>query len=150
MEDNLGLLLSIIVPVFNVEEYIRPCIISIFRQGLSEDCFEVIIVNDGTKDHNMEGIQDIFELHKNITVLNQENQGLSVARNNGIAMAKGEHILMPDSDDLLIENSVKPLLDLNFVHGFRQRLTTMMIKRMSHLFINLYYQYAKRAYKIKH
>jgi Glycosyltransferases involved in cell wall biogenesis len=112
MKENLGLLLSIIVPVYNVEEYIRPCIESIFRQGFDEDCFEVIIVNDGTKDHSMEVIQDIIEQHKNIIVLNQENQGLSVARNNGIAMAKGEYILMPDSDDLLIENSLNPLLEI--------------------------------------
>ena len=103
--------LSIIVPVFNVEEYIRPCMESLFLQGLDENCFEVIIVNDGTEDHSMEVIQDIIEQHKNIIVLNQENQGLSVARNNGIAMAKGEYILMPDSDDLLIENSLKPLIE---------------------------------------
>ena len=83
MEEDQNLLLSIIVPVYNVEEYIRPCMESIFQQGLDEDCFEVIIVNDGTKDHSMEVIQDIIEQHKNITVLNQENQGLSVARNNG-------------------------------------------------------------------
>lgn len=112
MKKSQNLLLSIIVPVYNVEEYIRPCIESIFRQGLDEDCFEVIIVNDGTKDHSMEVIQDIIEQHKNIVVLNQENQGLSVARNNGIAMAKGEYILMPDSDDLLIENSLNPLLEI--------------------------------------
>lgn len=111
MQEDQDLLLSIIVPVYNVEEYIRPCMESIFQQGLDEDCFEVIIVNDGTKDHSMEVIQDIIEQHKNITVLNQENQGLSVARNNGIAKAKGEYILMPDSDDLLIENSLKPLLE---------------------------------------
>lgn len=111
MEEDQNLLLSIIVPVYNVEEYIRPCMESIFQQGLDEDCFEVIIVNDGTKDHSMEVIQDIIEQHKNIIVLNQENQGLSVARNNGIAKAKGEYILMPDSDDLLIENSLKPLLE---------------------------------------
>ena len=111
MEKGQNLLLSIIVPVYNVEDYIRPCIESIFRQELDEECFEVIIVNDGTKDHSMEVIQDIIEEHKNITVLNQENQGLSIARNNGIAMAKGEYILMPDSDDLLIENSLKPLLE---------------------------------------
>lgn len=103
--------LSIIVPVYGVEKYIRPCIESIFRQGLDEDCFEVIIVNDGTKDRSMEVIKDIIEQHKNITVLNQKNQGLSVARNNGIAIAKGKYILMPDSDDLLIENSLKLLLE---------------------------------------
>ncbi len=103
--------LSIIVPVYNVEEYIRPCFESIFKQGLDEEYFEVIIVNDGTEDCSMEIIQDIIEQHKNITVINQENQGLSVARNNGIAAAKGNYILMPDSDDLLIENSLKPLLE---------------------------------------
>lgn len=104
--------LSIIVPVYNVEKYIRPCIESIFNQGLDEDCFEVIIINDGTKDKSMEMIADIISLHHNITVIHQENQGLSVVRNNGIAAAKGEYILMPDSDDLLIEHSLKPLLEI--------------------------------------
>ena len=104
--------LSIIVPVYNVEEYIRPCIESIFRQGLDDSDFEVIIVNDGTQDRSMEVIADIISQHHNITIINQENQGLSAARNNGIAVAKGEYILMPDSDDLLIENSVPSLLKL--------------------------------------
>lgn len=103
--------LSIIVPVYNVEKYIRPCIESIFKQGLDESCFEVIIVNDGSTDKSMEMITDIISQHNNIIVINQENLSLSVARNNGIALAKGEYILMPDSDDLLIENSLKPLLD---------------------------------------
>ena len=103
--------LSIIVPVYNVEKYIKPCFESIFNQGLDESDFEVIIVNDGTKDRSMEVIQDIIGQHKNITTINQENQGLSVARNNGIAIAKGNYILMPDSDDLLIDNSLKPLLE---------------------------------------
>ena len=103
--------LSIIVPVYNVEKYVRSCIESIFKQGLDEDRFEVIIVNDGTKDRSMEVIEDIIAAHTNITVINQENLSLSVARNNGIAAAKGEYILMPDSDDLLIENSLMPLLE---------------------------------------
>lgn len=104
--------LSVIVPVYNVEEYIRPCIESIFSQGLDEDDFEVVIVNDGTPDKSMEVIADIIEAHQNIRVINQENLSLSVARNNGIAAAKGEYILMPDSDDLLIENSLKALLEI--------------------------------------
>lgn len=103
--------LSIIIPVYNVEKYIRSCIESIYRQGLDEDDFEVIIINDGTEDRSMEMIQDIIKQHQNITVINQENQGLSVVRNNGITIARGEYILMPDSDDLLIENSLKPLLE---------------------------------------
>ena len=103
--------LSIIVPVYNVEKYIRPCIESIFNQSLNEDCFEVILINDGTEDKSMEMVADLICQHNNIIVINQANQGLSVARNNGIAVAKGEYILMLDSDDLLIENSVGILLN---------------------------------------
>ena len=103
--------LSIIVPVYNVEKYIRPCFESILKQGLDENEYEIIIVNDGTKDRSMEMIEDIINQHHNISVINQENQGLSVARNNAIAIAKGEYILMIDSDDLLIDNSVCFLLE---------------------------------------
>lgn len=103
--------LSIIVPVYNVEKYVRPCLESILRQGLDEKRYEIIIVNDGCTDHSMETIADIIEEHSNISVINQENLSLSVARNNGIAKAKGEYILMPDSDDLLINNSLPVLLE---------------------------------------
>ena len=103
--------LSIIIPVYNVEKYIRPCIESIFRQSLDEKRFDVIIVNDGSTDNSMGRIDDIISQHNNITIINQENQGLSIARNNGIAAAKGEYILMPDSDDLLIDNRLPKLLD---------------------------------------
>ena len=103
--------LSIIVSVYNVEKYIHACMESIFRQGMDDKVFEVIIVNDGTQDRSMEVIQDIISQHDNITVINQENLSLSVARNNGIAVAKGEYILMPDSDDLLIDNSLSILLE---------------------------------------
>lgn len=112
---NADCFLSIIVPVYNVEKYIRSCMESIFRQNLDESIFEVIIVNDGTPDHSMEMIQDIIDQHPNISVINQENLSLSVARNNGIAKAKGEYILMPDSDDLLIDNSLQPLVEAAIV-----------------------------------
>lgn len=104
--------LSIILPVYNVENYIRPCMDSIFKQRLDENVTEVIIINDGTKDRSMEMIADIINQHDNITVINQENQGLSVARNKGIATAKGKYVLMLDSDDLLIDNSLKKLLEI--------------------------------------
>ena len=103
--------LSIIVPVFNVEKYIRPCLESLLKQGLDDDCFEVIIINDGTPDKSMEVIADIIEAHQNIQVINQENQGLSIARNNGLENASGDYILFIDSDDLLIDNSIPFLLD---------------------------------------
>ena len=104
--------LSIIVPVYNVEDFILPCFESIFKQGLCDDEYEVIIVNDGSTDNSMEMIEDIISQHNNVTIINQENQSLSVARNNGIQKAKGEYIYMPDSDDVLIENSLSSLLEL--------------------------------------
>ena len=103
--------LSIIVPIYNVEGYVRQCVESIFRQGLDENDYEVIFVNDGTTDDSLGRIADIISQHSNISVMAQANQGLSVARNNGIAKAKGEYILMPDSDDLLIDGSLPLLLE---------------------------------------
>ena len=64
--------LSVIVPVYNVEKYIRPCIESIFRQGLKDDTFEIIIVNDDTPDRSMDMIDDIIQRHDNIIVINQD------------------------------------------------------------------------------
>ncbi|MBO4658033.1 MAG: glycosyltransferase [Prevotella sp.] len=102
--------LSIIVSVYKVEEYIRDYMESLFRQGLTDDIFELIIINDGTPDHSMDVVADIINAHDNIRVVNQANQGLSVALNVGLGMAKGEYILFNDPDDLLVENSVGPLL----------------------------------------
>lgn len=109
--------LSIIVPIYNVEQYVHTCLESIFRQGIDKNRFEVILVNDGTKDQSMEAIADIIADHSNITIINQENQGLSLARNNGLAIAKGEYILFVDSDDMLVENSLKPLLECAMASG---------------------------------
>ena len=103
--------LSIIIPVYNVEKYILPCLESVFRQGLDDKCYEVIIVNDGTQDKSMEVINKIICSHDNIKIINQKNQGLSVARNNGIEASTGEYLMFIDSDDLLIENSIHTLLE---------------------------------------
>ena len=103
--------LSIIVPVYKVEKYIRPCIESILNQGLNEDDYELIIVNDDTPDRSMEQISDLLEQHSNVIVINQENQGVSVARNNGLAKATGEYILFFDSDDIVINGSLRTMFD---------------------------------------
>jgi glycosyltransferase involved in cell wall biosynthesis len=102
--------LSIIVPIYNVEEYVRPCMESLFRQGLDEECFEIIAVNDGSTDNSIKVIEDLVEKHHNISIINQSNQGLSVARNTGIAKSSGTYILFVDSDDLLIDNTLSALL----------------------------------------
>ena len=108
--------LSVIIPVYNVEQYIRSCVQSIYRQGLSEEDFEVILVNDGTKDSSFDVIEDVISNHTNIIVLEQSNQGLSVARNTGLSKASGQYILFLDSDDLLIDNTLPQLLSLTNNH----------------------------------
>lgn len=103
--------LSILVPVYKVEKYIRPFFESIFRQNIPDDCYEIIVVNDGTPDRSMEVVADLLKLHDNTMVINQENQGLSVARNTALECAKGEYVLILDSDDLLVDGSLLLLLD---------------------------------------
>ncbi len=102
--------LSIIIPVYNVEKYIRPCLESVFRQGLDDNDFEVIVVNDGTPDHSMEIVASFAELHHNVNIVEQSNQGLSAARNTGLDNAKGDYIFFLDSDDILIPDTLPLLL----------------------------------------
>ena len=102
--------LSIVLPVYGVEKYIRQCVLSIIEQeeGLFGE-IELIIVNDGTKDKSIENIQDLVNDHSNITLINQANQGLSVARNKGISHAKGEYVWFVDSDDSIASIALKVL-----------------------------------------
>lgn len=103
--------LSIVVPVYNVEQYVRKCILSIINQD--DDLFktiEVIIVNDGTKDKSVEKIQDLVDQYDNITLINQENLSLSVARNNGMSHSKGDYVWFVDSDDWITTDALKVLM----------------------------------------
>lgn len=103
--------LSIVVPVYNVERFIRRCILSIINQ--KDELFkeiELIIVNDGTKDKSIEQVKDLIDEYDNITLVNQVNQGLSMARNNGMALAKGTYVWFVDSDDWISEDAVKKLM----------------------------------------
>lgn len=104
-------ILSIIIPVYNVEKYIKQCLDSIFNQHVDNNLFEVIIVNDGTKDSSM-NIISLYNFHTNLYIINQQNQGLSVARNNGLKAAKGEYVWFVDSDDWLVANSLNYICNL--------------------------------------
>mgnify|MGYP006361170599 CR=1 FL=1 len=107
-----SLKLSIIIPVFNVEKYVGACIESLYKQGISEDEFEVILINDGSTDNSLSVIQEYENQYSNITIISQKNQGLSATRNYGIKLAKGEYLLFVDSDDLIVDNTLKVMLHI--------------------------------------
>lgn len=93
--------LSIIVPVYNVEQYIKECLDSILTSDLPKEQYEVVIVNDGSKDNSGCIAQEYVTQHANWKYIEQENQGLSVARNNGIQHSEGEYVWCVDSDDVI-------------------------------------------------
>ncbi len=93
--------ISIIIPVYNTEEYISDCLDSILSQTYKN--FEVIIVDDGSTDNSFNIVKDYQKNNNNITVLHIENSGVSAARNIGIKHAKGEFLLFVDSDDTLYD-----------------------------------------------
>lgn len=100
------MMLSIIIPVYNSEKYLPQCLESVFSQDLDPADYEVIVINDGSTDHSKDIISEFQKKHSNLILINQANQGVSVARNAGIETAKGEYILFVDADDLLFSNSV--------------------------------------------
>ncbi len=104
--------LSIIIPVYNVEKYIAKCIDSIVEQQLQPNDYEIIIINDGSPDNSKNVIEQYQIKHPHILFLNQENQGVSVARNKGLDVAKGKYILFIDPDDAVHENSIHKILEV--------------------------------------
>ena len=93
---------SIIIPVYNVEKYLKKCLDSVFNQTYKD--YEVIVVNDGTKDNSMDIVKDY-----DVKVINQKNQGLSAARNAGVKKATGEYLIFLDSDDYWEKDLLKEL-----------------------------------------
>ena len=91
--------ISVIVPVYNVEEYLRPCIDSILEQTFTD--FELILVDDGSPDRCGEICDEYEQIDKRIRVIHQENGGLSAARNAGLDVMSGEYVTFIDSDDLV-------------------------------------------------
>lgn len=89
--------ISVIVPVYNVEDYIDICLDSIISQTFSD--FEVICINDGSKDRSAKILEQYAKFDKRLKIITTENKGLSAARNKGLEAAKGQYITFVDSDD---------------------------------------------------
>lgn len=103
-------LVSVIVPVFNVEKYLKSCIESILNQ--THNNLELILVDDGSKD-NSGNICDEYKIkHKRVIVIHKENGGVSLARNSALEIAKGEYITFVDADDSIKNTYIEDLLEM--------------------------------------
>lgn len=99
--------LSIIVPVYNVEQYIRKCIDSILAQTFAD--FELILVDDGSTDNSGKICDEYLLKDTRIKVLHQKNSGVTKARSNGVDIANGEYIAFVDSDDFIPKDAIETL-----------------------------------------
>lgn len=96
------MLFSVIIPAYNASNFIETAIDSIIKQPYFD--YEIIVVNDGSKDNTLEILNKLASKYINIRVIAQSNSGASVARNNGLKHAKGEYVFFMDADDRLIDN----------------------------------------------
>jgi glycosyltransferase involved in cell wall biosynthesis len=103
--------LSIIVPVYNVEKYLKRCIRSIVTQDVSVDDYELITVNDGSTDGSGEVLHSLQVEYPFIRIVNKKNGGLSSARNEGLKHATGKYIFFIDSDDWIADDALPFLLN---------------------------------------
>lgn len=101
-------LVSIIVPVYNTEDYLDKCMNSILNQTYKN--IEVIIIDDGSTDNSYRRLQEFQTKDKRIILLQQKNFGQGVARNKGIEISKGKYICFVDSDDRITENMVEEMV----------------------------------------
>lgn len=115
LKENMGReyenpLVSVIVPVYNVEKFIEKCVRSIMEQDYR--AIEIILVNDGTKDSSGRICDDLALQDTRIQVIHKENTGVSSARNTGLAVARGEYIAFIDGDDYVSKEYISYLVDL--------------------------------------
>jgi len=111
MSNNETLKISIIIPVYNVQEYLEKCLLSVMKQKYKN--FEVIIIDDGSSDNSQSIYRKFLNIDSRIIVRRQKNQGISDARNAGIKASTGDYIFFLDADDWIepdyINNCVKVL-----------------------------------------
>lgn len=101
--------ISVIVPVYNNQFFIKKCIDSILNQTLNE--IEIILINDGSSDGTHEICEDIAQKNEKINYINKKNEGVSRTRNLGISLAKGEYIAFVDSDDYIDSKTFEKMYD---------------------------------------
>lgn len=103
------IILSIIVPIYKVERYLKKCVDSLLNQDI--DNYEIILVDDGSTDSCPQICEEYAAQYSHIRVVHRENGGLSAARNSGIEVAKGAYLMFVDSDDFIEPNVLSMLVE---------------------------------------
>ena len=104
--------LSIIIPVYNLEKYIAQTLEICLQQNISMAEYEILCINDGSKDNSANVIAEYQSRYSNIRLYTQENSGVSSARNRGMEIAEGKYIWFVDGDDFISTNCLKSLLEI--------------------------------------
>ncbi|MGN1155072.1 MAG: glycosyltransferase [Agathobacter sp.] len=120
---------SVIIPVYNVEEYLDECIVTLFNQTIDTNDMEVLLINDGSVDNSLEICLKYAELYPNIRVFSKENEGLSATRNLGIKNANGKYIAYLDADDKYSDETLKNTCDFFDAHYDEVDIVTFPIVR---------------------
>ncbi|NNC49532.1 MAG: glycosyltransferase [Flaviramulus sp.] len=102
--------LSILIPMYNAENYIGNCLDSLINQDISNDEYEIIVMDDGSTDNCSKIVKNYIEKNENITLYSQSNAGLYSTRNKLLKLAKGEYIYNLDADDYIMPNTLKILV----------------------------------------
>jgi glycosyltransferase involved in cell wall biosynthesis len=106
-----------VIPVYNVENYIEKCLRSCADQDIPYSDYEIIVINDGTKDLSLSIAERVAKEYPNISILSQENRGLGAARNRGLTLARGEYIWFIDSDDWIECKCLSKIVDFLFLNS---------------------------------
>lgn len=102
--------LSIIVPCYNVEQYVEKCINSLEKQDISKMDYEILVYDDESKDNTLNILEHLSDKYANVKVANHKNKGLSGTRNRGIVEAQGDYIWFVDSDDWIEERCLAQII----------------------------------------
>ena len=136
----LTLLLSIIIPVFNGEQYLWECLNSLFQQDISVSDYEIICVNDGSTDNSCRILYEFSKQYQNLKLINKENGGVARARNEGLLYAKGDYVWFLDADDFIGFNTLRAIKTILITNKYDR------VKLKSYYFVSELSDYEKKYF----
>lgn len=133
---------TVLVPVYNVEKFLRGCLQSLTEQTIGFENIEVVLVNDGSTDNSEAICREFADKYDNVFLYSKENEGLSKTRNYGLARSHGKYIFFLDSDDKLRADTVKSVTDFfDTVYDEVDLVTYRIIQYYSEKPVIVHYRY---------